>query len=173
MVKVIEAIKNRRSIRSYKSTPITDDLLQRVLGAARLAPSANNAQPWKMVVVRNEEMKLKVAQAANNKNWLAEAPVIIVACGIPEDADAYMGGYMNSFPVDVAIALDHLMLMAASEGLASCWIGHFNEDKIKNLLGIPEDIHIVALLPIGYPNEEKEPSGRKHISELISYDKYE
>jgi nitroreductase len=173
MVEVIEAIKSRRSIRSYKSKPITDELLQKVLGAARLAPSANNAQPWKMIVVRNEEKKLKVAQAANNKNWLAEAPVIIVACGIPDDADAYMGGYMNSFPVDVAIALDHLTLMAASEGLATCWIGHFNEDKLKDLLEIPEDIHIVALLPIGYPNEEKETKGRKHISELVSYDKFQ
>ncbi len=172
MVEVSEAIKVRRSIRKYKSTPISDETLRKVLGAARLAPSANNAQPWKIIIVRDEEMKLKLAQVCNNKSWMAEAAVILVACGIPDDADAYMGGYMNSFPVDVAIALDHLVLAAVSEGLGSCWIGHFNEDKIKEMLDVPDDARVVALLPLGYPDEEKEPVGRKHLSELVCYDKY-
>lgn len=137
-----------------------------------MAPSANNAQPWKLIVVRDEDMKLKLTQACNNKKWMAEAPVIVVACGFPDEADSYLGGYMNSFSIDVAIALDHLVLTASNEGLGSCWIGRFKEEKVKDLLDIPYDVKVVALIPLGYANEEPEHSGRKHLSDLVCYDKF-
>jgi nitroreductase len=172
MVDLPEVIKARRSIRRYKPTPISDEVLQRILGAARLAPPANNAQPWKLIVVRDEDMKLKLIQARNNKKWMVEAPIIVVACGFPDDADSYSGGYMNSFPVDVAIALDNLVLTAANEGLGTCWIGRFKEEKVKDLLYIPNDVKVVALVPLGYANEEPEHSGRKHLSEIVCYDKF-
>lgn len=172
MVDLPEVIKARRSIRRYKPTPISDEILRRILGAARLAPSANNAQPWKLIVVRDEDMKLKLTQACNNKKWMAEAPVIVVACGFPDEADSYLGGYMNSFSIDVAIALDHLVLTASNEGLGSCWIGRFKEEKVKDLLDIPYDVKVVALIPLGYANEEPEHSGRKHLSDLVCYDKF-
>jgi nitroreductase len=172
MVDLPEVIKARRSIRRYKPTPIPDEILRRILGAARLAPSANNAQPWKLIVVRDEDMKLKLTSACNNKKWMAEAPVIVVACGFPDEADSFMGGYMNSFPVDVAIALDHMVLAATNEGLGSCWIGRFKEEKVKDLLEIPNDVKVVALIPLGYANEEPEHSGRKHLSEIVCYDKF-
>ncbi|UCG71169.1 MAG: nitroreductase family protein [Thermoplasmata archaeon] len=169
---LLEAVKARRSIRRYKPTPIPDEILQKVLSAARLAPSANNSQPWKFVVVRDEDLKIKLIQACNNKKWIAEAPIVIVACGFPDEADAYMGGYMNSFAVDVAIALDHLVLTATNLGLGSCWIGRFKEEKVKNILEIPQDVKVVALIPLGYPNEEPEQSGRKNLSEIVCYDKF-
>ena len=169
---LLEAVKARRSIRRYKPTPIPDEILQKILGAARLAPSANNSQPWKFVVVRDEDLKIKLTQACNNKKWIAEAPVVIVACGFPDEADAFMGGYMNSFAVDVAIALDHLVLTATNLGLGSCWVGRFKEEKVKNILEIPQDVKVVALIPLGYPNEEPEHSGRKNLSEIVCYDKF-
>ncbi|UCE39589.1 MAG: nitroreductase family protein [Thermoplasmata archaeon] len=167
-----EVIKARRSIRRYKPTPIAEDVLRKILGAARLAPSANNAQPWKFIVVRDEDMKLKLTGACNNKKWMAEAPVIVVACGFPDEADSYMGGYMNSFSVDVAIALDHMILSATNEGLGTCWIGRFKEEKVKDLLKIPSDVKVLALIPLGYSNEEPESAGRKNLSEIICYDKF-
>lgn len=172
ILELLEVMKSRRSIRRYKPTPIPDEVLRRILGAARLAPSANNAQPWKFMVVRDEDMKVKLIQACNNKKWIAEAPVVIVACGYPDEADTYMGGYMNSYPVDVAIALEHLVLSATNEGLGSCWVGRFKEEKVKDLLEIPADVRVVALLPLGYPNEEPEQSGRKNLSEIVCYDKF-
>lgn len=171
-LELLEVMKTRRSVRRYKPTPISDEVLQKILSAARLAPSANNAQPWKFIIVRDEDMKLKLIQACNNKKWIAEAPVVLVACGFPDEADAYMGGYMNSYPVDVAIALEHLVLSATNEGLGSCWIGRFKEEKVKELLEIPPDVRVVALLPLGYPNEEPEQSGKKNLSEIVCYNKF-
>ncbi len=171
LLELLEAIKNRRSVRKFKPTPISEETLRKILKATRLAPSANNAQPWKFILVRNEEMKIKLIQACNKK-WIAEAPVIAVACGFPDEADPYMGGYMNSFSVDVAIALDHLVLAATNEGIGSCWIGRFKEEKVKEILEIPGDVRVVALIPLGYPNEEPEPRGRKNLSEIVCYDKF-
>lgn len=170
---MIEAIKSRRSIRKYEPTPIPEDKLQTVLNAARLAPSAKNLQPWKFVIVRDEDIKRALIPACNNQKWIAGAPIIIAACAIQDEAYGMMGGYMNSYPVDVAIALDHLTLAAASEGLGTCWIGSFSEEKVKTVLNIPRDVKVVALTPLGFPNEEPMPSGRKHLSELICYNQYE
>jgi nitroreductase len=171
-LELLEVVRNRSSIRKFKPTPIFTEILQRILNAGRLAPSANNGQPWKFIVVRDEEMKSKLSQVCNNKKWMAEAPLIIVGCGFPDEADPYMGGYMNSLSVDVAIAMDHLVLAATNEGLGCCWVGRFQEDKVKDLLEIPRDVRVVALIPMGYSNEEPEQSGRKNLSEIISYDKF-
>lgn len=171
ILELLEVLKSRRSIRKYKSKPIPDEVLKSIMNAARLAPSALNAQPWKFIVVRDEDLKIKLTQACNKK-WIAEAPVVIVACGFPDEADAYMGGYMNSYPVDVAIALDHMVLSATDLGLGSCWIGRFKEEKVKDLLEIPTDVKVVALIPLGYPDEEPEHSGRKNLSEIVCYDKF-
>ncbi len=172
MMDVMEAIKIRRSIRRYKPTPIPEEKLRTVLNAARLAPSAKNLQPWKLVIVRDEDVKRALIPACNNQKWMAEAPIIIAACAVQDEAFGMMGGYMNSYPVDVAIALDHLTLAAVNEGLGTCWIGAFNEDKVKTVLNVPMDVKVVALTPLGFPNEEPISKGRKHLSELICYNKY-
>ena len=172
ILEFLEVVRNRSSTRKYKPTPISADVLQKILNAGRLAPSANNAQPWKFVVVRDEELKVKLSQACNTKKWIAEAPIIVVGCGFPDEADPYLGGYMNSYSVDVAIALEHLVLAATNEGLGACWVGRFQDEKVKNLLESPRDVRVVALIPLGYPNEEPEQSGRKNISEIVCYDKF-
>jgi nitroreductase len=170
---LMEAIRTRRSIRTYKPTPIPEDALKEVLNAARLAPSADNAQPWKMVVVRDEQTKRKLAAASNGQKFIAQAPVVIVACGLPGEAYPSVGGYMSSEIIDVSIALDHLTLAAHERGLGTCWIAAFKEEKVRTLLGIPEDVKVVALTPLGYPDENPERTPRKNLEELVSFDRYE
>ncbi len=169
----MEAIKTRRSIRRYKSTPVPESLLKEVLNAARLAPSADNSQPWKFVVVRDEQTKLRLAASANGQKFMAQAPVIIVACGIPDEAFPTVGGYMSSHVVDVSIAVDHLTLAASSSGLGTCWIAAFKEEKVREVLGIPEDVRVVAMTPLGYPDEAPERTPRKNLEELVVYDRYQ
>jgi nitroreductase len=172
-MEVLEALKARRSIRKYKSVPIPEDKLQRVLNAARLAPSAANMQPWKYVVVMDEDVKRQLAQACSNMPWITRAPVVIVALANMDVAMAMIGGYMNSAPVDVAISLDHITLAAVSEGLGTCWIGAFREEKVVAALKIPSGFRVVSLMTLGYPEETPGPTGRKHISEIVTYDKFE
>jgi len=170
---LMEAIKTRRSIRRFRETPVPENLLKEVLNAARLAPSADNAQPWKIIVVRDEQMKQKVTQACNGQKFLVQAPIVLVVCGIPEDAFQTVGGYMSSHVIDASIALDHVTLAAHSLGLGTCWVAWFKEEKVKDILGIPEDVRVVALSPLGYPDESPERPSRKNLEELIAYDKYE
>ncbi|MDI6916214.1 MAG: nitroreductase family protein [Thermoplasmatales archaeon] len=170
---VYEAIKNRKSIRKYKSTPIPEEKLKKILGAMRLAPSAKNLQPWKFVIVRDEEIKRKLIPACNNQKFIAEAPIIIAGCAFEDECYTYMGGYTSSYPVDLGIAFDHLMLAATSEGLGTCWIGSFKEEKVKEVLGIPKNVRVVGLTPVGFPDESPEAKPRKNLSEIVCYDKYE
>jgi nitroreductase len=170
---LMEAIRTRRSVRSYKSTPVPEESLKEVLNAARLAPSANNAQPWKIIVVRDEEVKRQLAIGSNGQKFIAQAPLVLVACGIPDEAFPTAGGYMSSHVIDVSIALDHLTLAAHAFGLATCWIAWFKEERIREILGIPEDVRVVALTPLGYPNETPERTPRKNLEELITYERYQ
>lgn len=170
---LVEAIKTRRSIRRYKPDPVPEELLKTVLNAARLAPTANNAQPWRMIVVRDEDVKRRLVAGANGQKFIAQAPVVIVACGLPDEAFPTAGGYMSSHVIDVSIALDHLTLAAHSLGLGTCWIAWFKEDKVREALNIPEDVRVVAMTPLGYPDETPERTARRNLEELVLYDKYQ
>ena len=169
-----EVIRTRRSIRSYKPDPIPEEVLTRVLDAARIAPSGSNRQPWKFIVVKDEELKRRIAKACHSQMFIAEAPVVIVACGynIHYNRGEYMGDF--SMLVDVSIAFTHLILAARAEGLGTCWIGSFNNEEIKRILGIPEEVNVVAITPLGYPKDEefREPGPRKPLSEIMSVDKF-
>jgi nitroreductase len=170
---VLEAIKTRRSVRRYRATPVPEDLLKTVLNAARLAPSANNAQPWRIIVVTDEDLKVKLVAGAHGQKFLAEAPVVLVACGIPDEAFQTVGGYMSSHVMDVSIALDHLTLAAHSVGLGTCWVAWFKEDKVREVLGIPEDVRVVAMTPLGYPDESPERTTRRNLEELVLQERYQ
>jgi len=169
---LMNIIESRKSIRSYKPQPVEEEKLQYVLQAFRKAPSAKNIQPWKLVVVRDQKKKNDLAIACNNQLFIAEAPIVIVACAKEEEAYGTMGGYMNSFAIDTAIALEHLMLAATEQGLGTCWIGSFKEKLVKDLLGIPDNIRVVALTPLGYAAREAGVRGRKPLSEIVCFDKY-
>jgi nitroreductase len=170
---VMEAVRTRRSIRRYQRRPVPEDVLRQVLNSARLAPSANNSQPWRIVVVRDDETKAKLATASHGQKFMATAPLVLVACGVPDEAFEFAGGYMSSHVIDVSIALDHLTLAAHSLGLGTCWIAWFDEDKVRRLLGIPEDVRVVAMTPVGYPDEAPERTPRRNLEELVMFDRYQ
>ena len=169
---VFEAIKKRRSIRSYRTDPIDDKIITRLLEAMRLAPSAKNLQPWKFVVVRDPNIKERLVTACRNQTFIAKAPCIIAACAFEKQSYDKMGSYMSSWAIDVAIALDHLSLAAASLGIGTCWIGAFNEGEVKKVLDIPADVRVVALMPLGYPEYVPPPKPRKSLEEIVCYEKY-
>jgi nitroreductase len=169
---VQEAIRARRSIRKYSSQEIPEDKLMKVLEAMRLAPSAKNFQPWKFIIVNDEEIKKKLIPACRGQAFIAEAPIIVVGCALLNEAWGGMGGYMSSYPVDLAIAIDHLTLIATEEELGTCWIGAFDEGEVKKILKVPEDVRVVALTPLGYPLSKKPPTPRKALTEIICYNEY-
>jgi nitroreductase len=171
---VMEAIAGRRSVRSFSSRPIEEEKLLRVLEAGRLAPSARNMQDWKFVVVRDPDLRRKLAEAAKNQDFIGQAPIVIAACGT---SDYVMTCGQLTYPIDVAIAVDHMTLAAVEEDLGTCWIGAFYEEKVKEILGVPETIRVVALLPLGYPAEAAKdtkaaPRPRKPLGEIVAYDKW-
>jgi len=164
-----EVIRTRRSMRSFKPDPVPEEVLRRVLDAARIAPSGSNRQPWKFILVREKGLKDELVPLAGGQKFIAEAPIVVVACGI--DIRHNRGGYMGdmSMLVDVAIAFDHLTLAARAEGLGTCWIGSFDNNGIKDLLKIPQDANVVALTPLGYPRGVfAEPGPRKGLKEIVS-----
>lgn len=166
-----EVIKTRRSIRSYKDTPIPEETLKRVIDAARIAPSGHNRQSWKFYVVNTEEKKTKIAEACAGRMWITEAPTVIVAVGwkFPYNRGGYIGEM--TFTMDVSIAFTQLILAARAEGLGTCWIGDFSNYKVKEALGLPEDEYVVALTPIGYPDKGvfTEKTTRKSLEEVMEW----
>jgi nitroreductase len=170
---IYKAIETRTSTRSYKRNPIEKDKLERILNAARLAPSGKNGQPWTFIVVESEETRKKLVPACKGQKFVGEAPVVVVACGREELAYQSMGGYWNSLPVDFGIAMEHLMLAAESEGLGTCWIGAFIEEEVRAILEVPEGVKIVALTPVGYSAAEKVFRPRKKLEEIVMHERWE
>jgi len=155
-------VRKRKSIRKYKRDPISREKVLDVLEAARLAPSAGNRQPWHFVVVTDRDTISKLGLSA----WASEAPVIVVGCG---DATASPNWYSN----DLMIAFEHLVLAATEAGLGTCWLGQIGRDqKIKEVLGIPEHVKVIAATPMGYPDEERPARERKTIQEIVHWEKF-
>ncbi len=168
---VQEAIQTRKSVRGYDAAPVEKEKVQRVLEAARLAPSARNRQEWRFVVVTEDAQRKRLVDAAGNQAFVGEAPVIIVCCAETDHALMHCG--LKSYPVDVTIAIDHMMLTATEEGLGTCWIGKFEPDKVREICGIPGDIEVVALLPLGYPTDPAAvEKPRKPIEEIVRYERW-
>jgi len=170
---VLEAIRGRRSVRRYSGESVPEDVLARVLEAARLAPSAKNLQPWKFIVVRDRATKIGLAKAAFEQYFMSEADIVVVACGFPDKAYPRQGRYMNSWPIDVTIAFEHLILQAAEEGLGTCWIGAFEEGPVKALLGVPDEVRVMAMTPLGWPAETPRARPRRALDEIVSYERFE
>ena len=165
---VMTAIRERRSIRSYQNREIEEEKLERVLEAGRLAPSARNMQEWKFVVVRDPELRRKMIDVANGQKFVGEAPVVIAACATKTDHVMSCG--LPNHPIDTAIAITNMTLQAVAEGLGTCWVGAFKQDEVKSLLGIPEHVCVVELLPLGYPTDQPAARSRKPLDEIVCYD---
>lgn len=168
---VLSAIQGRRSIRKFSAQPIEDTKLTKVLEAARLSPSASNRQSWKFIIVKNEESRIAIADAASGQLFISQAPVILVACGTDPEGIMKCGQYRHT--VDLSIATAYIILEAHEQGLGTCWLGSFDEKRVKEILGIPENVKIVAITPLGYPAETPSQRPRKKLEDIICYEKYE
>ncbi len=167
---VRKAIQSRRSIRAYDSHEVEEDKLARVLDSGRLSPSAGNRQERRFIVVRDAKKRQLLSEAARNQKFVAEAPVVLAACSVETKYTMACG--QLAYPIDTAIAVDHITLAAVEEGLGTCWIGAFNEKKVKEILSIPNNIRVVALLPLGYPSAIPRPTPRKSLDEIVMWEKW-
>jgi nitroreductase len=168
---VFTAIRQRRSVRAYKAVEVEEEKLKKILEAARLSPSASNRQEWKFIVVRNEETKKKLAKAAFGQSFIGKAPVVLVACGT--ESKTIMACGQPAYTVDVSIACAFMILQAHELGIGTCWIGAFKEDEVKKILKIPDSVRIVAMIPLGYPDEDPSQRSRKGLDQIISFEKFE
>lgn len=166
---VREAIETRKSVRSWDDRPVEPEKLERVLEATRQAPSAKNVQEWRFVVVTDAEKRSALGNAAGKQAFVGAAPVVIVACA-QTDCRLMSCGH-PAFLIDVAIAVDHLTLASVEEGLGTCWIGAFDPQAIREVLGIPTEIEVVQLLPLGYPSDSSpKVKSRLPIDEIVHRD---
>jgi nitroreductase len=160
-----EVIKKRCSVRSYKPNPVEEEKLNRILEAARMAPSAANRQPICFVIIKDEKTKQQLKRVYDEK-WFYTAPIIVCVCSIPEKAWIRSDG-RNYADIDAAIAMDHLILAATEEGLATCWVAAFKVSILKSILKLPPGVEPVAMTPIGYPQDIPEPTYRKPIEDIV------
>jgi nitroreductase len=168
---VFTAISQRSSVRAYKATDVEENKLKKILEAGRLSPSASNRQEWKFIVVRDKETKKKLAKAAFGQTFIGEAPVVIVACGT--ESKTIMACGQPAYTVDVSIACAFMILQAYELGLGTCWIGAFKEDEVKKILKIPEEVRVVAMTPLGYPDQPPSQKSRKDLDQIVCHGKYE
>lgn len=166
---VLNIIKTRRSVRRYKSQEVPEECLNKILEAARWSPSAVNRQPWRFIVVRDKEIRKKLGDSARFyfvvNRQVSDAPVIIAVCAKDKE---YKWAAM-----DCAMASQNIMLEAHSLGLGSCFIGGFDEGKVKEILGLPDKMKVFALITLGYPDGEVETPPRLEIDEIVFHNVYE
>jgi len=176
---VIDIIKKRQSVRIYQEKPVEEKKLQLILEAARLAPSSSNSQPWHFIAVKNKELIKRLMNAvplgitAINK-FMEQAPIVIVGCVTPnffQKASSLLG--RENYWIDVSIAMEHMVLVAEELNLGTCWIGWFDEGKVKKILKVPRDAKVVAMLTLGYPGEgATHATTRKPLEDISSIDGY-
>lgn len=171
---IFQVFRDRRSIRKFKDAPVSLEKIEQIIDAARLAPSWKNQQCWRFLVLTDAVRREKVLEAFPDDNpgkkAIAAAPVLIVVCGNPAESDIENG--IDYFVADVAIAFEHLCLAAHALGLGTCWMGWYDEKLVKHALGIPDNIRVVGITPLGYPDQEPKPRPRKTLSEILYYDQW-
>ncbi len=202
---VSDAIRVRRSIRKFKSDPISEEKINLLLESARLAPSGTNTQPWRFIVVRDDDTKTELQKAAHNQRHVRRAPVIIACCAdlkafkefavrvdeligsgaLPERSRDVFIPYLEkgmstvrkddlmvAAAANVAIAVEHIVLQAVEIGLGTCWVRWYEDKKVKEILDIPDHIEVMALLPLGIPDEDPSPRPRLSLDKIVFSEKY-
>ncbi len=163
---LIDVVLSRRSIRRYETKDIPTDALNKILEAGRQAPSANNIQPFHLIVLTDEEIKKELSTGLWNK-FVKDSPLAVVGCA--QTADIHDGKWSV---VDTSIALQNMVIAAWAMGIGSCWIGDFEEEKVKQRLNIPKGWKVIALITFGYPAEQPHPRSKKPLEELVGYNKF-
>jgi nitroreductase len=166
-----DLIQQRYSVRAYKSQPVEEAKLAKVLEAARLAPTGANRQPFQLIVARVKGREAEL-QRVYHRQWFVQAPLVICACGIPTQGWVRPADGFNCTVVDVAIAMDHLILAAAALGLGTCWIAAFDVAAARQAFSLPGGVEPIALTPLGYPADQPGPKERKPLTELVRYERW-
>jgi len=166
---VIDAILQRRCIREFSREPVPEATIGRIMDAAIHAPSGGNLQPWEFYVVLSQEKKEGLAAAAYGQSFLAEAPVVIVVCAVPQMSGAKYGqrGMTLYCLQDTAAAVQNILLAATGYGLASCWVGAFDEEQVLKVLESPMNLRPVAMIPIGYSEVTARTPARRSLNEVV------
>jgi nitroreductase len=154
-------------VRAYQEREVPVEVMNRLLEAARLAPSASNRQEWRFVVVTDKKTRARLVQAARGQKFVGQAGAVLACCA-ETDEHVMPCGHL-CYPIDLAIAIDHLTLCAVEEGLGTCWIGAFDEGQVQEILGIPPEIRVIALLPVGYPVDPSPVEKRRRPFQEIVY----
>ena len=166
-----DAMGKRYSCRTFAQGDVEPEKVERILEAARIAPSARNFQDWRFIVVRDAQTRGRLCDCAKGQKFVAEAPVVIVAVGTNIEYRMTCGHH--TFVIDVAIAGEHLALAATAEGLGTCWIGAFHEDQVRATLDIPDDCRVVVMFSLGYPARDDVPEkSRLAIGEIVYHEKW-
>ncbi len=172
-MEVVDAIKTRRSVRRFQSNKIEDSVIKEIIELGNLAPSAGNLQPRDFIIVKEQETKEKLAHAALNQDFVAEAPVVIVVCANIRRTSHYGKRGMELYCIqDSAASIENMLLAIVDKGLACCWVGAFDENAVSGIMGLPSQVRPVAILPIGYPGEKSYPVSRIDIDNLIHYERW-
>ncbi len=161
-----ELIGKRYSVRAYKPDPVEDEKLARVLEAARLAPTACNLQPFRIFVIRTDERREELRRVYK-RDWFTQAPLVLAVCAGPKEGWVRKYDGWNSAEVDAAIAMTHIVLAAANEGLGTCWIAAFDPQAAREVLGLPPELVPSAFTPLGYPADTQPPRKRRLLSDLV------
>jgi len=168
---LIEIIKTRRSVRRFKSTTISDYLISSLIDSARHAPSADNIQPWEFIIVKDKRIREQLAKTHAWSNFVNDAPVCIVVLGNEKESPSY-------FTLDAACATENLLLASHALGLGACWVAVYDpynpsfEKHVRNVLNIPPHLRIIAMVPIGYPDEKTVPRSLLELNKILHFDKY-
>ena len=162
-----ELVKSRYSVRAYKSTPIGEEKVRRVLEAAIIAPTAANRQPFRLIVVKTAGREAELRRVYS-RDWFIQAPLVVCACAVKAESWVRRDG-KNYADVDTAIAFDHLILAAHDLGLGTCWVAAFDPDAAREVLGLPPSLEPIAFTPLGYPADEWKPKKRRPAAELVQY----
>ena len=164
------AMSRRYSVRAYEDRAVDEETLRTIIEAARIAPSASNRQEWRFVAVRDADARRALAKIAHDQEFVAQAPVVLAACAVTDYHKMSCGQYC--YPIDVAIALEHVALAATDAGLGTCWIGAFDEPQAKALLGIPENVRVVDLMTLGWPADKPRPKSRLPLEDILMLEKW-
>jgi len=165
-----QLVAKRYSVRAYKPDPVEEEKLRQVLEAARLAPTAVNFQPFQLILIHTAGRE-KELKRIYEKDWFVQAPLVICACGVAPQGWSRRDG-KSYVDVDVAIVMDHLILAATDVGLGTCWVGAFDPDAAREVLGLPDDVEPVAFTPLGYPADRPRAKKRKPLAELVRYERW-
>lgn len=168
---LLDLIRRRRSVRRMTGSPLPPGTVERLFEAARLAPSWANSQCWEFIAVTDPEVRAALAGAGGPKNAMPLAPLIVVACARPQ-ASGHRAG-LDYFMLDMGIAIEHLILEATSLGLGTCWVGWFDEERVRRVLAIPPEVRVVALVPVGFPDEAPPERPRRSLEEVLAWNRWQ